>query len=83
MHNHFWIILKWIIIDRFLMKILVTYPTRDELQRIVDRTIQTEEVQVSPVVDPASGTIEVQARLIGGPGDLRPGMTATVKVSTR
>jgi len=38
-------------LDRFLMKILVTYPTRDELHRIVDRTIQTEEVQVTPVVD--------------------------------
>jgi MoxR-like ATPase len=31
-------------LDRFLMKILVTYPSRDELGRIVDRTIQPEEV---------------------------------------
>ena len=31
-------------LDRFLMKILVTYPTREELNRIVDRTIQREEV---------------------------------------
>ncbi len=38
-------------LDRFLMKILVTYPTREELHRIVDRTIRTEEVQVEPVVD--------------------------------
>ena len=30
-------------LDRFLMKILVTYPTRDELNRIVERTIQREE----------------------------------------
>ena len=27
--------------DRFLMKILVTYPSREELNRIVERTIQT------------------------------------------
>ena len=31
-------------LDRFLMKILVTYPTRDELNRIVERTIQREEI---------------------------------------
>jgi len=35
-------------------------------------------VQVSPVVDPASGTIEVVAELLGPAGELRPGMTAQV-----
>lgn len=38
-------------LDRFLMKILVTYPSREELNRIVERTIQTEEVHVRPVLD--------------------------------
>jgi MoxR-like ATPase len=38
-------------LDRFLMKILVTYPNRAELNRIVDRTIQREEVHVMPVMD--------------------------------
>jgi MoxR-like ATPase len=38
-------------LDRFLMKILVTYPTRDELNRIVDRTIQREEQSPVPVMD--------------------------------
>jgi MoxR-like ATPase len=38
-------------LDRFLMKILVTYPTRDELSRIVDRTIQREEQTPVPVLD--------------------------------
>jgi MoxR-like ATPase len=38
-------------LDRFLMKILVTYPSRDELSRIVDRTIQREEVHLDPVMD--------------------------------
>jgi membrane fusion protein (multidrug efflux system) len=37
-------------------------------------------VAVSPVVDPASGTIEVQVELIGSTGRLRPGMTADVNV---
>jgi len=38
-------------LDRFLMKILVTYPTHDELSRIVDRTIQRDEETPVPVMD--------------------------------
>jgi len=38
-------------LDRFLMKILVEYPSREELNRIVERTIQKEDVQLSQVVD--------------------------------
>ena len=38
-------------LDRFLMKILVTYPSREELNRIVDRTIQREEEVPMPVLD--------------------------------
>jgi len=38
-------------LDRFLMKILVTYPTREELNRIVERTIQREEQVPVPVMD--------------------------------
>jgi len=38
-------------LDRFLMKILVHYPSRDELNLIVERTIQKEEPDVRPVVD--------------------------------
>ena len=38
-------------LDRFLMKILVTYPTRGELNRIVERTIQAEEEIPGPVMD--------------------------------
>jgi membrane fusion protein (multidrug efflux system) len=36
--------------------------------------------EVSPVVDPSSGTIEVLAELLGDHGNLRPGMTANVRV---
>src|SRR5215472_9511863 len=39
-----------------------------------------EVVAVSPVVDPASGTIEVGVELIGPLGQLRPGMTAIVRL---
>lgn len=34
--------------------------------------------EISPVVDPASGTFEVLVELAGNPGSLRPGMTASV-----
>src|SRR5436190_351483 len=41
-------------LDRFLMKILVVYPSREELNRIVSRTIQPEETSVEPVLDRAA-----------------------------
>jgi MoxR-like ATPase len=37
-------------LDRFLMKILVRFPTRSELGTIVERTSQKDEIEVSPVV---------------------------------
>lgn len=39
-------------------------------------------IQVSPVVDPASGTIEVLAELSGSPKGLQPGMTANVRLAS-
>src|SRR5512140_2718704 len=36
-------------LDRFLMKIVVNYPSRVELNRIVERTIQRGEIQVESV----------------------------------
>jgi MoxR-like ATPase len=38
-------------LDRFLMKILVLYPSRSDLNRIVERTIHKEESAVHQVVD--------------------------------
>jgi MoxR-like ATPase len=38
-------------LDRFLMKILVTYPTHDELDRIVERTLNREEQTLAPMMD--------------------------------
>jgi membrane fusion protein (multidrug efflux system) len=37
-------------------------------------------LEISPVVDPSSGTIEILAELIGAAGNLRPGMTASVSL---
>ena len=38
-------------LDRFLMKVVVGYPTRDELSRIVERTISREEEIPNAVMD--------------------------------
>ncbi len=38
-------------LDRFLMKILVTYPNREDLNRIVERTVHADEIHVSPVLN--------------------------------
>ncbi len=38
-------------LDRFLMKILVDYPSREELNRIVERTIQRDEPGLDQVMD--------------------------------
>jgi multidrug efflux pump subunit AcrA (membrane-fusion protein) len=37
--------------------------------------------EISPVVDPASGTFEVLVELVGERGALRPGMTASVQIT--
>ena len=37
-------------LDRFLMKILVDYPSREELNRIVERTVQREEIHLEPIM---------------------------------
>lgn len=43
------------------------------------RELHTARVrEISPVIDPASGTFEVLVELVGNPGSLRPGMTASV-----
>ena len=38
-------------LDRFLMKILVKYPSRSDLSTIVERTIQKDEVELDNVLD--------------------------------
>ncbi|MEO8659937.1 MAG: MoxR family ATPase [Bryobacteraceae bacterium] len=38
-------------LDRFLMKILVEYPSREDLNKIVERTIQREDVAIDQVVN--------------------------------
>ena len=46
-------------LDRFLMKILVQYPSREDLALIVDRTIQRDEIELETKID-RDGILEVR-----------------------
>ena len=50
------------------------------IRDLPDKKYKVRVVQVSPVVDPASGTVEVTVELEGKPGSLRPGMDASVSL---
>ncbi|HUQ93746.1 MAG TPA: MoxR family ATPase [Bryobacteraceae bacterium] len=41
-------------LDRFLMKIVVNFPSRAELTQILDRTIQREDVELEQILDRAA-----------------------------
>lgn len=41
---------------------------------------QANVTEISPVVDPSSGTIEVLCQVVGPTGALRPGMSASVRI---
>jgi MoxR-like ATPase len=47
-------------LDRFLMKILVNYPSRSELSSIVERTVQRDEVTLDQVLD-REGILQARA----------------------
>jgi MoxR-like ATPase len=47
-------------LDRFLMKILVTYPSRQDLSRIVDRTTRNDEADLRQMLD-RRGIAELKA----------------------
>ncbi|HWX92051.1 MAG TPA: efflux RND transporter periplasmic adaptor subunit [Terriglobales bacterium] len=52
----------------------VTTPDVEGLKR------QAKVLEVSPVVDPSSGTIEVLCQVVGPAGGLRPGMRANIRI---
>jgi membrane fusion protein (multidrug efflux system) len=45
-----------------------------------DTKYSAKVTEISPVIDPASGTIEVLAQLVGPTKELRPGMSASIRV---
>ncbi len=45
-----------------------------------DAKFTAKVMEISPVIDPSSGTIEVLAQLLGATRDLRPGMTTSIRI---
>jgi RND family efflux transporter MFP subunit len=45
-----------------------------------DAKYSAKVTEISPVIDPSSGTIEVLAQLAGPTKDLRPGMTTSIRI---
>ena len=45
-------------------------------------THRARVIEVSPVVDPSSATMEALAELVGERGELRPGMTVTIHIAS-
>jgi membrane fusion protein (multidrug efflux system) len=58
-------------------QLTLTTPELSEQRRTV------RIIEVSPVVDPSSATIEVMAELVGNSGQLRPGMSANILVTNQ
>lgn len=45
-----------------------------------DNKYSAKITEISPVIDPSSGTIEILAQLVGPTKDLQPGMTTSIRV---
>jgi len=74
---------KFTLPESFLGKIKKGEPMLVSSPDLPDAPHPAKVIEVSPVVDPSSGTIEVVAELIGATGDLRPGMTANIRLDKR
>ncbi len=72
---------KFTLPERFLGKLKNGQTVSVELADSSSTVRHTAAVrQISPVVDPSSGTIEIVARLQGPTPDLRPGMLTTIRL---
>ena len=71
---------KFMLPERFLGRIKVGQGLRVSAPDVQGSSHPARVIQVSPVVDPSSGTIEVVAELQGAPGDLRPGMNVNIPI---
>jgi membrane fusion protein (multidrug efflux system) len=82
----FWVTAEGPLRVRFtLPEKFIRHSKKDQLLPLTSADLAAEKhhvkvVEISPVVDPSSGTIEVLAELVGERGELRPGMTVTVYV---
>jgi membrane fusion protein, multidrug efflux system len=74
------LMIRFVLPERFLRRL-----TRGETLTVTCAGLEEQHTakvtEISPVVDPSSGTIEVVAQLVGAPGEFRPGMSAVVHIS--
>jgi membrane fusion protein (multidrug efflux system) len=71
---------KFTLPERFLGQVKPGQGLRVSSAEVQGSEHSAKVIQVSPVVDPSSGTIEVVAELQGPPGDLRPGMNVNIPI---
>ena len=72
---------KFTLPERFLSKLHDGDQLDGELGRHSSHVKYPAKItQISPVVDPSSGTIEILAQMIGPAPDLRPGMLVNISL---
>jgi membrane fusion protein, multidrug efflux system len=72
---------KFALPERYLSKIQKGNILEVRAASNPDKQHKAKIVQISPVVDPSSATIEVMAEIIGPVDDLRPGMSASIRLT--
>jgi membrane fusion protein, multidrug efflux system len=72
--------LRFTLPERFLGRLQKGHQLPLMSPDVPDEKHLAKVIEVSPVVDPSSGTVEVMVELVGARGQLRPGMTASVRL---
>lgn len=75
------LLVKFTLPERFLSRIKTGNVVYVSSLSAPEQAHPARVVEMSPVVDPASDSIDVVARLEGKPEGLRPGMTANIRIS--
>ncbi len=75
------LLVRFTLPERFLNQIKTGGLVYVSAQSSPDKNYAAKIVQISPLVDPASDSIDVLAKLSGKPDGLRPGMTANIHLT--
>jgi len=75
------LLLRFTLPEKFLGRVKIGQNLPLTSPDVPKETYSVRIKEVSPVVDPSSGTFDVLAELQGARGELRPGMTASVHVN--
>jgi len=75
------LLVKFTLPERFLSRIKTGDLVYVSTISAGDESHSARVVQMSPVVDPASDSIDLMAKVEGKPGSLRPGMTVNIRMA--